>query len=172
MRNGYYKWENKAVREKETEVLQLVLEVTIVTGRYGKQHKSGMMFDKGSKCNIISEDLVARLKLKPLSGKIVTKSFRNEEEINIGFVVVELLKDDGTIARVRAYVLDSITEAQKVEIPEDIKKEFSKTDRWPKERYPNGGERPRHSATEFGNQGRLRNLQISTIGHDNPQWKK
>jgi hypothetical protein len=47
--------------------------------------------------------------------------------------VVELLKDDDTIARVRAYVLDSITEAQKVEIPEDIKKEFSKTDRWPKD---------------------------------------
>ena len=94
-----------------------------------------MMFDKGSKCNIISEDLVARLRLEPLTGKIVTKSFRHEEEINIGFVVVELLKENGTIARVRAYVVDSITEAQKVEIPEDIKEEFSKTGRWPKERY-------------------------------------
>ena len=59
----------------------------------------------------------------------------SEEAIDIGFVVVELLKENGTIARVRAYIVDSITEAQKVEIPEDIKEEFSKTGRWPKERY-------------------------------------
>ena len=55
---------DKALRQKETEGLQLVLEVMIVTGQQGKQHKSGAMFDKGSKCNIISEDLVARLQLE------------------------------------------------------------------------------------------------------------
>ena len=73
-----------------------------------------MMFDNGSECNIISKDLVTRLRLEPLKGKIVTRSFGQEEEINIGFVVVELLKENGTIARVRAYVVDSITEAPKV----------------------------------------------------------
>ena len=51
----------------------MVLEVTIVTGRHRKEHKSGMMFDKGSKCNIISKDLVARVRLEPLTGKIVKK---------------------------------------------------------------------------------------------------
>jgi hypothetical protein len=38
----------------------------------------------------------------------------SEEAIDIGFVVVELLKENGTIARVRAYIVDSITEAKKL----------------------------------------------------------
>jgi hypothetical protein len=81
-------------KPKEPEVLLLVLEVTVVTGQYRMQHKSSVIFDKGSRCSMISKDLVAKLRLEPLTEKIIIKS----EEINTGFVVVALLKEDSTIA--------------------------------------------------------------------------
>ena len=42
--------------------------------------------------------------------------------------MIDLLKENGTISRVNAYIVDSITEAQQVEIPEEIREEFSKKD--------------------------------------------
>jgi hypothetical protein len=45
---------------------------------------------------------VARLKLEPQTRKIVRKPFGDTDDINIGFVVVELLKEDGAIVRIRA----------------------------------------------------------------------
>ena len=84
---------------------------------------------------MISKDLLARLGLEPLKGTIIVKSFKNTDAVNTGFVVIELLKEDGTVALVRAYVADSITEITKVTVPEEISKEFSKSTRWPKDRY-------------------------------------
>ena len=57
------------------------------------------------------------------------------EAIDTEFVVAELLQEDETVAVVRAYVVDSITEMTKVSIPEEIRKEFSKAAQWPTVRY-------------------------------------
>jgi hypothetical protein len=54
------------LKEPEVEgetVLLLVQEVTAVTGQNRMQHRSGILFDKGSTCSMISKDLVARLRL-------------------------------------------------------------------------------------------------------------
>jgi hypothetical protein len=50
-------------------------------------------------------------------------------------VVVELLREDRTVALVRAYVLDSITDMTKVTVPEEIRGEFSASADWPADRY-------------------------------------
>ena len=57
------------------------------------------------------------------------------EAIYIEFVVIELLRENGTEALVRAYVVDSITEMKKVKVPEEIRREFSASAKWPEKRY-------------------------------------
>jgi hypothetical protein len=95
-------------------VLLLPQEVTAVTGKNRMQHKSSIFFDKGSTCSMITKDLIERLGLESLKRIIVVKSFMQTEAINTEFVVVELIREDGTVALVRAYVVDSIMEMTKV----------------------------------------------------------
>ena len=124
----------KRLKEPEVDgdrVLLLVQEVTAVTGQNRMQHRSSIFYDKGSTCSMITKDLVARLGLDSLKRTIIVKSFMHTEAIDTEFVVVELLKEEGTVALVRAYVVDSITEMTKVSIPEEIRKEFSKSAQWP-----------------------------------------
>jgi hypothetical protein len=84
---------------------------------------------------MISKGLVARLGLEPLRRKIIVKAFMHTEAIDREFVVIRLLKEDGTVALVRAYIVDSITETTKDKVPEEIRKEFSESAQWPKDRY-------------------------------------
>jgi hypothetical protein len=102
-------------------VLLLAQEVTAVTGQNREQHKSSIFFDKGNTCSMITKNIVRRLGLESLKRTIVVKSFMHTEAIYTEFVVVELLKEDGTVALVRAYVVDSITEMTKVTVPEEIR---------------------------------------------------
>jgi hypothetical protein len=46
-----------------------------------------------------------------------------------------MLKEDGTIAQIRAYVVDSNTNTPEIVIPGEIKLEFSNSDKWPTVRY-------------------------------------
>ena len=73
------------------------------------------MFDEGSKYNMVSKSLVARLKLEPQTEGKIRKPIENK-----GLVVVDMLREDGTIARIRAYVVDSITNALEIDILEEI----------------------------------------------------
>ena len=57
------------------------------------------------------------------------------EAIDTEFVVIEVLSGNGTVALVRAYVMDSITEMTKVKVPEEIRGEFSASAEWPTDRY-------------------------------------
>ena len=50
-----------------------------------------------------------KLGLESLKRTIVVRSFMHTEAINTEFVVVELLREDGTVSLVRAYVVDSIS---------------------------------------------------------------
>ena len=84
---------------------------------------------------MITKNIVRTLGLESLKRTIVVKSFMHTEAIDTEFVVVELLKEDGTVALVRAYVVDSITEMTKVTVPEEIRGEFSASADWPADRY-------------------------------------
>ena len=55
--------------------------------------------------------------------------------LNSEYVVPELLRTDGTMAQVRAYVVDSITSMAAVSIPEHIRQEFSISIPWPTSRF-------------------------------------
>ena len=117
-------------------MLLLIQEVTVVTGQNRKEHKSSIFYDDGSTCSMVTKDLVARLGLTSVKKRIImVKSFRHTESINTELVVLELLKEDGTIARVQAYVVDSITEVRTVTIPGEIREEFSASATWPEDRY-------------------------------------
>ena len=74
---------------------------------------------------MITKHLVGKLGLESLQKTIIVKSFMHTEAIDTEFVVVELFREDGTEALVRAYVVDSITEMTKVTVPEEIRGEFS-----------------------------------------------
>ena len=50
-------------------------------------------------------------------------------------MVLELLKQDGSIALIRAYVVDTITTMAKVHIPQEIREEFKAGTSWPESRF-------------------------------------
>jgi hypothetical protein len=113
---------------KEQEVdrdLLLAQEITVITGENRVQHKSSIFFDKGSTCSMITKHLVEKLGLESLQKTIIVKSFMHTEAIGTEFVVIELLRENGTVALVRAYVVDSNTEMTQVKVPEEIRGEFS-----------------------------------------------
>jgi hypothetical protein len=93
--------DNKAVSHQDAEVLKLVLEATIVKSQSKEVlgEAAGVMFDRGSKYNVISKTLVARLKLEPQTEGDIRKLFGNK-----GFVMVDKLKEDCTIPQIRAYM--------------------------------------------------------------------
>jgi hypothetical protein len=84
------------------------LKATIATNKSKEVlwEAAGVMFDGGSIHNMISKTLVARVKLEPqIEGEI------RKPNGNKGLVVVDMPREDGTIAQIRAYVVDSITNA-------------------------------------------------------------
>ena len=105
-------------------ILLLVQETTIVTGE-----------DKGSTCSMVMKALVKRLNLQSLKKTLIVQSFRYTEAIDTKYVVLELLKTDGTVAHIRAYVVDRITSIAKVEVPPEIKDEFETATPWPETRF-------------------------------------
>ena len=48
--------------------------------------------------------------------------------------MLELLKTDGTVAHIRAYVVERITIMAKVMVPQEIREEFGATAPWPEVR--------------------------------------
>jgi hypothetical protein len=78
---------------QDTGGLRLVLEVTISKNKSKEilWETAGVMFDEGSKYNMISKSLVARLKLEPQ-----TKGKIRRPIVNKGLVVVDMLREDGT----------------------------------------------------------------------------
>ena len=48
---------------------------------------------------------------------------------------MDLLKSDGSVSQVRAYVVDKITSVTKVEVPDEIMKELQSTTPWPESRH-------------------------------------
>ena len=72
---------------------------------------------------------------KALKRTLIVQSFRHTEAIDTEYVVVELLKSDGTVAHIRAYAVDRITSMAKVIVPQEIRNEFGAKAPWPEERY-------------------------------------
>ena len=62
---------------------------------------AGVMFNEGSKYNMVSKSLVARLKLEPQTEGNIRKPIGNKS-----LIVVDMLREDGTTARIRAHVVD------------------------------------------------------------------
>jgi hypothetical protein len=79
--------------------------------------------------------LVKRLNLQSLKKTLIVQSFRHTEAIVTDYVVLELLKSDGTVVHIRAYVVDRITSMAKVVVPPGIKDEFETATQWPEARF-------------------------------------
>jgi hypothetical protein len=113
----------------------MIQQVTVVTGRNRKKKATSIFYDKGSTCTMVTRRLVDSLKINSLKKTLILESFRHTESINSEYVVLELLRTDGTVAQVRAYVVDSITSMAAVSIPEHIRLEFSLSTPWPTSRF-------------------------------------
>ena len=116
-------------------ILLLVQEVEVVSGLNRERRSSSIFFDNGSTCSMIRRALVEALKLETVRRTLVVHSFRHVEALDTEYVVIELLQIDGTVAPVRAYVVDTITSMAEVEIPEEIRSEFGEEASWPSKRF-------------------------------------
>ena len=128
---------NNILKQPEQDgdsILLLVQEVELVHGVNRRKRTTSIFFDNGSTCSMIKRALVEALKLETVRRTIVVHSFRHVEALDTEYVVIELLQVDGTVAPVRAYVVDTITSMAAVEIPEDIKYEFNERTPWPERR--------------------------------------
>ena len=108
---------------------------TVVMGEKRVQKKTSIFFDKGSTCSMVTKSLVERLELEALKRTLIVQSFRHTEAIDTEYVGIELLKTDGTVAHIRAYVVERITSMAKVMVPQEIRDEFGATAPWPEERF-------------------------------------
>ena len=111
-------------------ILLIIHQVTVVTGRNRKKKATSIFCDKGSTCIMVTRRLVDSLKMDSEKKTLIVESFRHTESINFEYVVLELLRIDGTVDQVRAYVVDSITSMAEVSIPEHIRQEFSLATPW------------------------------------------
>ena len=64
----------------------------------------------------------------------MVQSFLHTQTINTQFTVIELLRDDGNLEQIRAYVVDKITTLAQVVVPDEIRLEYSQTTPWPAKR--------------------------------------
>ena len=83
-------------------VLLLIHEVTMVTGSDRRQVKASLFNDKGSTCSMVTKKLVRTLGLESIKKTVVVQSFGHTDSIDTEFVVLELLKQDGTIDLISA----------------------------------------------------------------------
>jgi hypothetical protein len=116
-------------------VLMLVQQVTAVSGKDRKEDTTSAFFDKGSTCSMITSGLAHRLGLPTEKKVLVVESFMETRTIHSQFTVIELLREDGSLEQIRAYVVDKITNLGQVEVPDEIRLEYSLTTPWPSERY-------------------------------------
>ena len=126
------------LREPEVDgdrVLLLAHEVTLVTGPERRQMAASIFYDKGSTCTMVTRRMKNILGLESIKKAVLVQSFGHEERLDTEFVVLELLQVNGSVAQVRAYVVDSITTMAQVDIPEKLKDMFSNREDWPKQRY-------------------------------------
>ena len=107
----------------------------MITGEDRRQVKSSLFNDKGSTCSMVTKDLVLELGLESISKSVVVQSLGHTDCLKTEFVVLEILRNDGSIALVRAYVVESITNMARVGIPEHLKEAFSRKEHWPTERF-------------------------------------
>ena len=84
---------------------------------------------------MVTSSLVHRLCLPTEKKVLVVQSFLHTQTINSQFTVIELLRDDGNLEQIRAYVVDKITTLAQVVVPDEIRLEYSQTTPWPSERY-------------------------------------
>ena len=116
-------------------VLMLVQQVTAVSGKDRKEDTTSAFFDKGSTCSMITSGLAHRLGLPTEKKVLVVESFMETRTLHSQFTVIELLREDGSLEQIRAYVVDKITNLGQVEVPDEIRLEYSLTTPWPSERY-------------------------------------
>ena len=108
------------------QVLLLIHEVTLVAGKDRREVKATLFNDKGSTCTMISRRMVKQLELESISKSVIVQSFGHSDTIKTEFVVLEILTAQAELKLVRAYIVDSITNMAKVEIPEELKEAFQK----------------------------------------------
>ena len=77
----------------------MVQQVTVVTGRNRDNKVTSIFFDKGSTCTMVTRKLVASLQLDSEKKTLIVKSFWHTEAINSEYVVLKLLRTDGTVAQ-------------------------------------------------------------------------
>ena len=116
------------------QVLLLIHEVTLVAGKARREVKATLFNDKGSTCTMISRRMVKQLELESISKSVIVQSFGHSDRIETEFVVLEILTAQAELKLVRAYVVDSITNMAKVEIPEELKEAFQRKEDWPRSR--------------------------------------
>ena len=69
-------------------ILLLVQETTVVTGMDRVQHTTSTLFDKGSTCSMVTQELVRRLNLVSLKKTLIVQSFMQTEAIDTEYVVL------------------------------------------------------------------------------------
>ena len=116
-------------------VLLLIQEVVLVTGKDRRQVNTSLFFDKGSTCSMVTKKMVKLMGLESIRRTVVVQSFGHTDTIDTEFVVLEVLKEDGLVALIRAYVVESITSMAEVDIPEELKRLFRKGSDWPSARF-------------------------------------
>ena len=90
---------------------------------------------EGSKCSMVTKELVRRLNFVSLQKTLIVQSFIHTEAIDTEYLVLEFLRTDGSVAQVRAYVVDRITNMTKVNVPNGIMEEFKYTIPWPESTF-------------------------------------
>jgi hypothetical protein len=109
---------------KGNRVLSLVQQATVVSSEGRTRRLASIFFDEGSTFTIVTRALVRALKLSKQRRVLIVESFGHTEEMNTECLLLDLLKSDGSVAQVRACVVDKITSVAKVEVPDEIRKEF------------------------------------------------
>ena len=90
--------------------------LTLVTGQDIRQVRDALFNYKGSTCSMVTKKMVRELGIESI----------NTDIIDTECMVLELLNEDGSLALIRAYVVESITSMAKVEIPDRLQSQFKK----------------------------------------------
>ena len=116
-------------------VMMLVQKVTAVSGKAREEVTTSAFFDNGSTCSMITSSLARRLGLPTKKRVLVVQSFLKTQTIDSQVAIIELLREEGSLDQLRVYVVDEITTLGQVDVPEEIRLEYSETMPWPSERY-------------------------------------
>ena len=84
-------------------------EVSLVTGEDRRQVKTRPFHGKGSTCSMLTDEMVKMLGLESIRRTMIVQTFGHTDTINTEFRLLELLKEDGSVALIRVFVVESIT---------------------------------------------------------------